>query len=161
MGQPRRRNSLRLQGYDYSQVGAYHIVCTAAELGAVFGHPKGENVALNPIGQMVEEAWQQLPSHYSGVEVDIFKVMPDHFHGLVILVDPTVAGPDAEPRKLGLSDVVQRFKSLTTHRHRISTGKSHLWRRGYWDEIITSERQLDIVRRYIYYNALKDYLKGR
>jgi len=155
----RRPNSLRLKGFDYNTCGAYHITLSAYEMGAIFGELADHEVRLNPIGQMIAQIWEELPDHYPGVWADVYRVMPDHFHGIVVLVDPTVERLDAAPRTLSLSDVVHRFKSYTTTLHRRMTGDSKLWKRGYWDEIINSDPQLKTVRQYIYYNALKDYLK--
>jgi putative transposase len=159
MSQARRPNSLRLIGYDYSQCGAYHVTCTADGFGDTFGHPIGENLVLNAIGTMVEGVWRELPTYYPGVLVDVCKVMPDHFHGLLVLNNPLDFDRNAAPRTLSLPDVMQRFKSLTTHRNRLATGHTRLWRRGYWEEIITSQQQYENVQRYIDENAVRDYLK--
>ena len=39
---------------------------------------------------MIQSVWRELPGHYHGVELDAFVVMPNHVHGIVILVG---AGP--------------------------------------------------------------------
>jgi putative transposase len=155
----RRPNSMRLTGFDYTTCGAYHVVVAAIERGSVFGTPVAEDIQLNAIGEMVQKVWLELPTHYAGILVDIHKVMPDHFHGIVVLVDPTVVSLDTTPRTLGLSDVMQRFKAYSTTLHRQLTGKPKLWRRGFWDEIINTDKQLEATREYIYNNALKDFFK--
>jgi len=49
---------------------------------------------LNDAGRMVRTVWDALPEHYPHVELDAFVVMPNHIHGIIILVR---AGPRACP----------------------------------------------------------------
>ncbi len=64
--------------------------------------------------------------------------------------------PETTARRLSLSDVVERYKSLTTHRYRLgvrddgwppSDGK--LWQRNYYERIVRNEYDLEKFRRYI------------
>ena len=148
---------------------------------------------LNAAGEMVLEVWNDLPKHYAGVQIDAFVVMPDHIHGIVILqpVDlenPTDvgAGPRARPGQadanaragqtqgsaptvsdtLSLPDVVQRFKSLTTHRYLQGVRESgwpafekRFWQRNYWDRIIRNAGELEATRSYIAQNPLRQWLE--
>ena len=55
---------------------------------------------------------------------------------------------------LKLQDIVHRFKSLTTARyHKQFSGK--LWQRGYHDQIIRNENELNDIRQYIENNPTK------
>ena len=40
---------------------------------------------LNDAGRMVERVWVELPDQYAGVDVDACVIMPDHFHGIVVM----------------------------------------------------------------------------
>ena len=40
---------------------------------------------LNDAGRTVQTAWDQLPDHYPGVDLDAFVVMPNHIHGIIVL----------------------------------------------------------------------------
>jgi putative transposase len=88
------RRSVRLKDYDYRETGAYFVtICTVGRtciLGSI-----GETVELSPLGKIVEEAWSNLPSHYPGVELDEFTVMPNHVHGIIGLVDMADRGRGA------------------------------------------------------------------
>ena len=95
-GWPKRR-SLRLRGYDYSQAGAYAVtICTHG--GAfLFGHVSNGTMQVNAAGRVVEQVWEGLPEHYPHVELDVFVVMPDHVHGVMVLEDaPLPAEEDSE-----------------------------------------------------------------
>ena len=67
-----RRRSLRLPGYDYSQAGAYFItVCTQNRV-MLFGGVIDGDVRLNEMGTIVQQTWDDLPTHYSGIDLDAY-----------------------------------------------------------------------------------------
>lgn len=37
--------------------------------------------------RIVRDCWLDLPNHYSHVSLDTFVVMPDHIHGIIVLLD--------------------------------------------------------------------------
>jgi putative transposase len=76
----RRRRSMRLQGYDYSQVAPYFVTVCAHNRGCVFGE------IVNDASRMVHAAWEDLSRHYAGIELDAFVVMPDHVHVIIVIV---------------------------------------------------------------------------
>ena len=117
---------------------------------------------------MIQSSWMGLAQHYPGVQVDEFVVMPNHVHGIIVLT--VGAGPRACPDSdcanngqpqgvaptISLSDVVHRFKSLTTARYRKEVSKNNwrpfpgrLWQRNYYEHIIRNEDEINRVRKYI------------
>ena len=92
------RRSIRLRGYDYTSAGAYFATICTQERACLFGDVADGQVRLNDAGNMVESIWSELPGHYPGVEVDAFIVMPNHLHGIIVLVG---AGPRACPDQMG------------------------------------------------------------
>ena len=42
---------------------------------------------VNAWGNIVQECWYDLPSHYPGLELDIFVVIPNHMHVIIVLAD--------------------------------------------------------------------------
>ncbi len=80
-GRPRR-----LGAYDYAQDGAYSVTIGTAWRKQLFGRVTERGMELNSAGRAVEEVWQGLPEHYPHVELDVFVVMPDHVHGIVVFV---------------------------------------------------------------------------
>ena len=55
---------------------------------------------LNQFGKIVEETWMSLPDHIKGIQIDEFIVMPNHFHGIVIIND-MVVGAGSKPARGG------------------------------------------------------------
>lgn len=163
------RRSIRLPGYDYGQAAAYFVTICTQNRECIFDDVIEGQMVLNDPGKVVESVWRELPEHYPGVAVDACAVMPNHLHGIIILVG---AGPSACPHPpgqpqgvaptLSLTDVVQRFKSLTTAKCRKGVRDSgwqpfagRLWQRNYWERVIRDERELDRVRQYIAENPLR------
>ena len=135
----RRRRSIRLRGYDYSQVGAYFVTVVVQGRACLFGDVIGEEMRLNDAGEMIRRVWQELPGRFPGIALDTFILMPNHLHGIISIdqpvgaplvgaqkaVPPHVATRDSNPRattrvaptgdgRYALGDVVGAFKSLTT-----------------------------------------------
>ena len=54
-------------------------VC-AHNRGSVFGE------IVNDARRMVHAAWEDLVRHYAGIELDAFVVMPNHVHGIIVIV---------------------------------------------------------------------------
>jgi hypothetical protein len=42
---------------------------------------------LNEIGKIVKEEWLKTSSIRPGIELDVFVIMPNHLHGIIIIKD--------------------------------------------------------------------------
>jgi putative transposase len=67
-----RRRSLRLPGYDYSQAGAYFITACIHNRAMLFGAVIDGDVRLSEMGTIVQQTWDELPTHYHGIDLDAF-----------------------------------------------------------------------------------------
>jgi len=80
------RRSLRLQGYDYSQAGAYFItICTQGK-ACLFGEIENGHMRLNEYGEIVAAEWARSAELRAEIVCGEFVVMPNHFHGIVYIV---------------------------------------------------------------------------
>ena len=79
------RRSIRLKGYDYSQIGAYFVTICAQGRQCLFGEIVNGIMRLNDAGRMVERWWLELNHKYPTVETDEYSVMPNHFHGVILI----------------------------------------------------------------------------
>ena|SRR4030067_3229677 len=82
-----QRRSTRLEGYDYSQPGAYFVTVCTKNKTHILSNVEGERVILFPIGKMIEGCWLGIPDHFLNVELDKWIIMPNHFHGIIFLHD--------------------------------------------------------------------------
>jgi len=81
------RRSIRLPGYDYTQNGAYFITLCVKNRKCLFGKIMGGKMVLNDIGKMIENQWCELQHRFKNIEIDKFIIMPNHFHGIIIIKD--------------------------------------------------------------------------
>ncbi|MDP2857789.1 MAG: hypothetical protein Q8P50_07410 [Bacillota bacterium] len=169
----RRRRSIRLRGYDYSQPGAYFVTVCSEDRQCIWGDIAEGQMKRNLLGDVVLACWANLPHHFPYVELDAFVVMPNHVHGIVVITHrrgeasgpntrtPGLAAPDATPlphpdgtRPGSLGAIVQNFKSVSTRR--INTMRSApgapVWQRNYYEHVVRNERELDRIRQYIILN---------
>jgi putative transposase len=142
------RRSIRLQGYDYTQAGAYFVTICAFQRECVFGAVIDGVMVLNDEGAVVQLCWDDLPNHYSHVQLDAFTVMPNHVHGIIVLT-ATSSHP--------LPEIVRAFKSFAAQEANQLRGVTGIpvWQRGYYEHIIRHEDELRAIRKYILYNPLK------
>src|SRR6266508_1548584 len=176
------RRSIRLPGYDYTRAGAYFITICTYQRACMLGAIQDGVIALSPSGQIVEQCWRNLPSHFMCIELDAFVVMPNHLHAIIIITEsdhskgelstqqPVVSsrqGPETvSPRSLSLpngtqsgslSAIIQNFKSVSTRKinQALQNRGATVWQRGYYERIIRDEAALNNVRRYIEANPAR------
>jgi len=74
------RRSLRLPGYDYSREGVYFITIGTWQKECLFGIIADGQMTMNQRGQLVQEEWIRTAAIRGEIELDVFQVMPNHFH---------------------------------------------------------------------------------
>jgi REP element-mobilizing transposase RayT len=80
------RRSIRLKGYDYSQSGAYFITICCQDMKHRFGEIENGEMILNEYGKIAYMEWENLTDRFANVALDVFQIMPNHIHGIVVLV---------------------------------------------------------------------------
>jgi len=125
------RRSIRLQGYNYTQPGAYFITICAYERASLFGVVKDGKMELNAWGEIVREEWFKTAQirPYVRLYEDEFVVMPNHVHGIIWIVndaalennnadDATIGDGDGDDATIGDGDIVvgaRRRRAPTPH----------------------------------------------
>jgi REP element-mobilizing transposase RayT len=139
---------------------------------------------LNDAGEMVVRWWLELPNKFPNVNVDIFVVMPNHFHGIIFITDATNVGDDlrvvpkgehaGSPRQIDspqqnqqrpnapLSQMIQWFKTMTTNEYIRGVKQlgwkpfnGKIWQRDYYEHIIRNQSAADRIARYIESNPAR------
>jgi REP element-mobilizing transposase RayT len=165
------RRSIRLRGYDYSRAGAYFVTICTLNRECLFGNIENGEMRLNTTGKIVQRCWDEIPFHFSEVELDEFVVMPNHIHGIAVIVDGrgtacraptsrahTCRAPAVEqfgqPVSGSIPTIVRSFKSAATRRinQLRNTPGENLWQRNYWEHIVRNEQELHRIRKYIQNN---------
>ncbi len=167
------RHSIRLRGYDYSTAGFYFVTICVQGRECLLGEIVDGEVVLNDAGGMVDYWWHELANKFPTVELDHYVIMPNHFHGIIIL-QPLVGAnlcvrldadlPEFPGGHTGppLPRMVQWFKTMSTnayihgvHHHNWSSFPGKLWQRNYYERIIRNENELNQIRQYIHHNPVK------
>ena len=157
------RHSIRLKGYDYSQAGAYFVTIVTQNRACLFGAVVDGEMRLNETGQIVRRCWLDIPAHFPHAELDEFVVMPNHVHGIIVIVDGRGTACRAPTEQFGrpvtgsIPTVIRSFKSAVTKRinEQRGTPGAHVWQRNYYEHIIRNEESLDRIRQYIANNPLR------
>lgn len=153
---PQRRN-LRLNSYDYSQHGAYFVTIYTKNKICLFGQVMEGQMILNPFGEAATTVWKELPLHYPEIDAEIFTVMPNHIHGIVVIHITGRAGSKPAPTIHPLSEGIRAFKTYSSRRINEllnNQGKS-VWQRNYYEHIIRNENEFKEIGEYILYNPSK------
>ena len=117
------RRSIRLKGYDYSQIGAYFITICTQNRECLFGKIVDGKMVLNPFGRIVADEWTKTALIRDEIKLDEWVVMPNHFHGIVVVTNcrgtarraPTVER-FGKPVSGSIPTIVRSFKSAVTKR---------------------------------------------
>ena len=159
------RRSIRLRGYDYSQAGYYFVTICCYQRQLLFGEIVNGTMRLNRYGEVVAETYQWLSSRYPYVYLDEWIIMPNHFHGIIVLTDKPCRGvsrnaptqPNVrEPKRKPLGQLIGAFKTVSTKKINIirNAPGTPVWQRNYYEHIIRNENALNNIRRYIINNPL-------
>lgn len=159
-----RRKSLRLKGYNYKQAGAYFVSICTLNRACLFGNIISEEMVLNDAGRIVADEWIKTVEIRNNIELDEWVVMPNHFHGILVINEcrgtarraPTVE-QFGKPVPGSIPTIIRSFKSAVTKRInelRNSPGEK-VWQRNYYEHIIRDENELNRMREYITNNPLK------
>jgi len=84
------RRSIRLKEYDYSQAGSYFITICCQDKLYRFGKIENNNIILNEYGTIAYNEWIKLPQRFTNLELDVFQIMPNHMHAIIVLNNSTV-----------------------------------------------------------------------
>ena len=157
-----KRKANRLPTYDYAQSGAYFItICTRERqqilwadndlkpaantdknVGASIARPQVVAPLSKP-GKIVEQCILQIPSHYQGVLVEKYAVMPNHVH-LLLLLQSWQDGRALLAPTATISQIVQQFKGAVT-KH---LGHS-IWQKSFHDHVIRTQYGFEMIWQYI------------
>ncbi|ABK98893.1 transposase [Pelobacter propionicus] len=150
------RRSIRLQGYDYTQAGAYFVTVCARNRECLFGGIVNGDMRLNDAGRIVADSWEWLAEQYDHVSLDEYVVMPNHAHGIIVITDDCRGGSRTAPTGIRkpIGRLVGAFKTVSTKgiNELCETAGRKLWQRNYWEHIVRNEPELNRIREYIHNN---------
>lgn len=143
------RKPTRLQKYDYGQPGYYFVTICVQDRICCLGNLINGEMVLNYQGKIVQNSWLDLPNHYPNSSLDEYIVMPNHFHGILI-VFPVGEGFKPSPTKAhGMSEIIRGFKTFSSRKINNLGQINFHWQRSFYDHVIRKAESLDKIREYI------------
>ena len=158
-----------MKEYDYSHPGAYFITICTQNKECLLGEITNGKMELNIAGQIIKKWWLELPHKFPNIKNDEHIIMPNHFHGIITIVETNVGAdlrvcPENQGEHIGspLRKIIQWFKTMTTNEY--IRGVKHngllsfhrkFWQRNYYEHVIRNEDELNKIREYIRNNPLR------
>jgi len=163
-----RISTARLRTWDYAGEGMYFVTICTADRVCYFG----DIGHRTEIGKIAETEWIKTLELRPDMNIEIgeFVVMPNHFHGIIIIganeynggncrdamhrvstFDTFADGNKFGPQSKNLASILRGYKSaVTTHarKNNISFG----WQSRFHDHIIRSEEEFNRISNYIVNN---------
>jgi len=166
----------RLPGYDYSGEGNYFVTICTYNREEYFGRINNGEMILSDAGKIVDEIWNEIPVKFENVKLDVYQIMPDHFHGIIIIKPdnrrnlinqiPTgnkmgnqiefksgIRNNPMELKSISLGRIIRWFKG----RVKYETGKIDLdfkWQSRFYDRVIRDNKEYYFIGEYIINNPL-------
>jgi putative transposase len=119
----KQRKRLRLKEYDYSQPGAYFVTICTKNREERFGEIVSGEMHENEMAAVVHSCWKDLPNHYPNMALDAFVVMPNHVHGIVVILDESI--PVGEHPMPALNQPAVGASSALRHTDNATVGARH------------------------------------
>jgi putative transposase len=163
----KRRRSIRLEGYDYSQAGGYFITVSTSGRKRLFGNVGRGEMEINELGKIAKDCWDDIPIHFLNVDVDLSVVMPNHVHGILFIRGKDLAtvgahhaaplpqrgiSTNVKPGSLGA--IVRSFKSAVSRRAEMEVNIRNVWQRNYYEHIIRDNADYERIGSYILDNPV-------
>ena len=161
---PRRPISMRYNGADYSAPGVYFITICTHHGARLFGTIINREMVTNQFGDIVWKVWRTLTDRFSQISLDTAIVMPNHFHGIIVVHDDVgnIENYEESPfpfsrverRKMTIPLVVGFFKMNSAKQINQIRGTkgSPVWQRNYFDRILRDDKDYDELSEYIFTN---------
>jgi len=157
-----QRKSPRLQGYDYTQNGAYFVTICTHKRQCLFGEISGAEIEMNTTGCIAQTCWEQIPTHFPKAELDAFVVMPNHVHGILLIIDDSKQTQYqyeqfSKPIARSLSTIMRSYKSAVTNQvnRLFMTENTPVWQGRFHDHIVRDEKSLNTLREYVANNPAR------
>jgi putative transposase len=167
--------SNRYSNWDYSSHAAYFITINTKYRTPCFGEIIDGAMRLNALGEIVENEWQKTPiiRPDMNLELGTFVVMPDHFHGIIIVGEnqyntnspnirrdgmhavSTNIGGQFGPQSKNLGSIIRGFKSAVTTNARKLGDIEFNWQERFHDRIIRDHEEFYGIEHYISDNPRK------
>ncbi len=132
-----------------------------------------KRMELNELGIIAYNEWINLSHHFPNFELDVFQIMPNHIHGIIVLKEnnddvgvtlavaqPLAVAPDLCKINPAIGEIVGAYKSIVANAClKIYKSRNEfmgtMWQRNYYEHIIRSWQSYVNISDYIIDNPAK------
>lgn len=171
----KKRKSIRLQGFDYTQPAAYFITICAYQFQEQWGQIQHAEMIPNKWGEIIQAEWARNAEIQENLSLGAYVLMPNHLHGIIVLHPKEelwqdfyypnfyAETPDEKKQAFGkivphsIPFIIKQFKSTCTKQVRelgFPLTRKH-WQRGYYERVIRNPKELERITNYIHNNPLE------
>ncbi|GAX40474.1 hypothetical protein NIES4075_14400 [Tolypothrix sp. NIES-4075] len=163
-----RVESARLPNRDYAANGLYFVTMCTRDRTCFFGDVIAGKIHLSNIGQIAQQYWAEIPSHFEHTYIDTYIIMPNHVHGIIVIDRPynvetrnfaSLQSDESNkfaPLKPGsLQAIIHAYKSAVTRWCRKNGEDNFAWQSRFYEHIIRADGSVDRIREYIINNPAK------
>jgi len=127
----------------------------------MFGNIVDGKMKLNEYGKIAKKEWLKTSKLRKNVKLDIYQIMPNHIHGIIIIVGAGLSRPQSGSSRPTLGQIVAYFKYQSTKQiNDIINGSENptptgeyvikkTFQRNYYEHVIRNEQSLNEIREYI------------
>ncbi len=159
---------LKTQGFDYTN-GAFFVTINAHGAIPLFGYLRDDKIHPNEFGNILEAEWLKTGELRPNVELDVYQIMPNHFHAILFLYNELNTRDEfhfnKELDKISefkgqsgtLGAIIGSFKGAVTRRVNADRNTPNLpvWQRNYYERIIRNYDEVERIRNYIRNNTIR------
>ena len=147
------RRVTRLTDYDYKLPGVYYVTLVVKDREHLLGEIIQGEMQLSQFGKIAEQTWLVLPNKFPHLSNEDYTIMPDHMHGLLAF---------SEAINAGLPEIIRYFKSFSARRinHVRKCLGIAVWQRNYYEHVVRTDDEFNIIRQYIRENPMRWELKN-
>jgi len=163
-----RNSSTRLQNWDYGWNAPYFVTICTKNREHYFGKIVDGEMQLSEIGGIAQQFWREIPGHFPFVIPDVFVIMPNHVHGIIV-INKTDDGHDVGtqnfaslrrqhkksryknkfgPQSQNLASIIRGYKT-GVKKYATMNNIDFKWQLRYNDHIIRDKQSFDRIRNYI------------
>jgi len=159
----------RLPKFNYAGEGNYFATICVDDRKHHFGRIENGEMILSNLGKIVDKIWNEIPTRFNNVELDVYQVMPDHFHGIVIIKEhksgkhlinqmPTefksgIVNNPMELKSISLGGIIRWFKGRVKYEAKKLNSKFK-WQSRFYDRIIRNDKEYYFIQEYIINNPV-------
>jgi putative transposase len=168
--------TIRLPGWDYTSPAWYFVtICTKRHLPFFREIIDGE-MMFSLMGEIAQRYWMEIPAHHVGMALDAYTIMPNHIHGIIIVLPKYLHELESKPvetlhatslqrsnrnvaniapRTGSLSVIIRSYKSAVSRWAHQNGFQAFGWQPRYYDHIIRTQAFLHRIRTYIAQNPAR------